>query len=66
MLTSGKYNHNHKVCLFSARQIAISCHFCRIIMLIKSAFVSTYCQQLFKVVNKCRFLVFDSRKSARF
>lgn len=52
MLTSGKYNHHHKVCLFTVCQSPISCHFCGVIMLIKSVFVSTYCQQLLIVVNK--------------
>lgn len=52
MLTSGKCNHHHKVCLFTVCHSPISCRFDRVIMLIKSAFVSTYCQQLFKVVNK--------------
>ena len=52
MLTSGKCNHHHKVCLFTVCHSPISCRFCGVIMLIKSAFVSTYCQQLLIVVNK--------------
>lgn len=51
MLTSGKYHHHHKVCLFIVYYIAISCHFGCVIMLIKSVFISTYCQQLFTVIN---------------
>ena len=54
MLTSGKCNHHHKVCLFTVCHSPISCRFGGVIMLIKSVFVSTYCQQLFIVVNKAR------------
>ena len=53
MLTSGKYNRHHKVCLFTQVLIAISCLFIRVLLLIKSAYRSTYYQQLIKVVNKC-------------
>ena len=52
MLTSGKCNHHHKVCLFTVCHNPISCRFGGVIMLIKSVFVSTYCQQLLIVVNK--------------
>lgn len=54
MLTSGKCNHHHKVCLFTVCHSPISCRFGGVFMLIKSVFVSTYCQQLFIVVNKAR------------
>ena len=54
MLTSGKCNHHHKVCLFTVCHSPISCRFGGVIMLIKSAFVSTCCQQLLIVVNKAR------------
>lgn len=52
MLTSGKYNHHHKVCLFTIYSSPISCRLEHVVMLTKSAFASTYCQQLFQVVNK--------------
>ena len=52
MLTSGKCNHHHKVCLFAVCHSPISCRFGSVFMLIKSVFVSTCCQQLLIVVNK--------------
>lgn len=51
MLTSGKYNRHHKVCLFTQVLIATSCLFYNVLLLTKSAYQSTYCQQIFKVVN---------------
>ena len=66
MLTSGKCNHHHKVCLFTICHSPISCRFGGVIMLIKSVFVSTYCQQLLIVVNKARKKEFFTLSKQRF
>lgn len=66
MLTSGKCNHHHKVCLFTVCHSPISCRFGGVIMLIKSVFVSTYCQQLLIVVNKARKKEFFTPSKRRF